>query len=251
MTVSEMNREFELLYDNASMSSRGLNIYEKSVLLTQAQDEIVKNIYSPYNPIQQGFEMSEKRRVELKELVTPYSASPYTDSVIGDVDFINSRLSENSIYFKVPNDLYYTLQEQVIFSRNNCNKRAMVIPVKYDEFNIQINSPFRKPNQRKVWRFDRMKLGNSSVVEIVSVIPIETYKIVYLKKPKPIIIDNFEDDPELEGMGLTIEGINVKTECELNSEIHRDILKRAVELAIKNSRENTLQANVELNNRNV
>lgn len=250
MTVSEMNREFELLYDNASMSSRGLNIYEKSVLLTQAQDEIVKNIYSPYNPIQQGFEMSEKRRIELKELVAPYSASPYTPFA-QDLDSVDLRLSENSIYFKVPEDIYYILQEQVIFSGINCKKHAMVIPTKYDEFNIQVNSPFRKPNSRKVWRFDRMKIGTISIVEIISVIPIETYKMVYLKKPKPIIIDNFEDDPELEGMGLTVEGRNVKTECELNSEIHRDILKRAVELAIKNSRENTLQANVELNNRNV
>ena len=49
MTNQEFDKEFDILYDNiASNGAPGLNKYEKSVLLTRAQDEIVRENYSPY-----------------------------------------------------------------------------------------------------------------------------------------------------------------------------------------------------------
>jgi hypothetical protein len=51
-------------------------------------------------------------------------------------------------------------------------------------------------------------------------------------------------------MGLEINGVSAKTECALNSEVHRLILKRAVELATTAYKENTLTNNVQINNRN-
>ena len=47
----------------------------------------------------------------------------------------------------------------------------------------------------------------------------------YVKRPKPIILDNISD------MGVTIDGIGKITECELPTELHQEILQRAVELA--------------------
>lgn len=47
----------------------------------------------------------------------------------------------------------------------------------------------------------------------------------YVKKPKPIILDDISD------MGVTIDGIDKITECELAEELHSEILQRAVELA--------------------
>lgn len=49
------------------------------------------------------------------------------------------------------------------------------------------------------------------------------YQLRYVKRPKPIIVENL--------IGVSIDGIDTKSECELSSEIHPEILQRAVELA--------------------
>ena len=51
------------------------------------------------------------------------------------------------------------------------------------------------------------------------------YQMRYVKRPKPIILDNIGD------MEVTIDGIDKITECELPTELHQEILQRAVELA--------------------
>ena len=44
MTTEEFSNEFDVLYNNISSNqSPGLNEYEKSVFLTKAQNEILKN----------------------------------------------------------------------------------------------------------------------------------------------------------------------------------------------------------------
>ena len=47
MTALEMSSEFDILFNNISSNQGvGLNEFEKSVLLTKAQDEIIKNHYT-------------------------------------------------------------------------------------------------------------------------------------------------------------------------------------------------------------
>ena len=60
---------------------------------------------------------------------------------------------------------------------------------------------------------------------------------------------DFEEDPDLSGLGLTVDGKNKRTDCELNTEIHREILNIAVELAVRDYRENTLENRVKTNKR--
>lgn len=243
----EMSKEFDILYDNiASSGAPGLNNYEKSVFLTKAQDEIVKSIYSPYNETQKSFESSENRRIELKELVKPYVTTSYFTSTYA--------IDNNSKFIEIPNDVYYILQEELkVTSTDSCvnGTKIKVIPITHDEYSTQKDSPFRKPNKRKAWRMDVSKINSKKVVEIITPFTPSEYKMRYIKEPSPIILSNFESDPELVGLGLTINNLNVITECELNSELHRNIIDRAVELAIRSYRENTLQSNVELNRRNV
>ena len=69
MTTQEFSNEFDLMYDNASGNAPGINLYEKSVFLTLAQEEIVKETYSGYTQSRVGFEGSERRRRQLSELM--------------------------------------------------------------------------------------------------------------------------------------------------------------------------------------
>jgi hypothetical protein len=47
----------------------------------------------------------------------------------------------------------------------------------------------------------------------------------YISQPLPIILTDLPD--------LSINGVSNKTECVLNPALHRSILKRAVEIALK------------------
>lgn len=243
MTTTEFSTQFDILYDNiASKSAPGFNNYEKSVMLTMAQEELIKEAYGPYNMVQKAFESSEQRRRQLNNLVKSHSVSTTLS--------INYGLSPNSKFFSIPNDTFYIIFESIIVSSEDpcVNGTTLEVkPITHDEYNINKKSPFRKPNKKRAWRLD----SEGDSVEIISAYTPEVYKMRYIKKPQPIILSNFESDPELMGMGLTINDKNTITECELNSEIHINILKRAVELAIRGYRENTLQANVELNKRTV
>ena len=54
-----------------------------------------------------------------------------------------------------------------------------------------------------------------------------TYQIRYVKRPKPIILEDLSKYTS----DLSIDGIKTITECELPTELHQEILQRAVELA--------------------
>lgn len=243
MTTTEFISEFNLLYDAASKGSPDVDNYEMSVYLTTAQEELVKVYYSGENKSETGFENSEKRRRTMSELVANYSQSSQTGSTRGIVP--------ESVFYAIPSNVFYIVNEQVTFSsKDECinNKSVMVKPITHDEFLVDYKNPFRKPNKNKAWRLDVSKESSNSVVEIIAHENLSSYHIRYVKAPKPIIVEDLTGG-DFTGLGLTINGDTAVTECLLNSEIHREILNRAVELAIRDFRENNLKAKIETNNR--
>lgn len=240
MSNPEFDTQFDILYDNISSNSApGLNKFEKSVFLTRAQEEIVKQYYTGVNLQKTGFDGNEDVRRALEELVKTHKATIYTE---GD------GLSKFSRFYQIPENVFFIVFEKVAISNGN---DIMVKPITHDEYHISSKNPFRKPSNCRAWRLDVAKLNDAKVVEIITEATITEYFCRYVEKPSPIVLTNFEDDSELSGLGLTIEGVNTNTECKLSAHVHSEILNRAVELAIRAYRENTLQANVELNKNNV
>jgi hypothetical protein len=243
MTAAEFNNEFDILYDNISSSSApGLDNYEKSVYLTTAQFELVKAAYCGYNPLKRSFEGDEQKRRELSELVKDFKSFSFLDSA--------KALSANSKLVEIPADLMYIVYESVEVE-NGCgvNEFIDVVPTSYDRYNSDTKNPFRRPNKYKVFRLDVSKNSTVKNVELISSVPIVSYSMRYIKYPSPIIVTNFNLDPNLTGLDLTVDGQNEIKECELNESIHREILNRAVELAIRDYRENSLQSKIQTNQR--
>ena len=85
MTAQEFSSEFDLLYNNVSSNQApGFTEYEKSVFLTKAQDEIIKNYFTNVqggNKYQQGIEDSEKRYADFSALLTVAELSAETTGV--------------------------------------------------------------------------------------------------------------------------------------------------------------------------
>jgi len=243
MTNLEFKNEFNIHYNSiATQSAPNIDDYELSVYLTKAQLEIVKNYYDPSsNRKKRGFENSEKRRVDLKELVKEFN----TNTVLTT----NIKLTNESKVFKIPDDVFIIIYESAKCNINNCGEKQLnIVPKTHDEFNIQYSNPFKRPNKNKIWRLDISKINNDKVVELISDYNINEYKIRYIKYPKPIIISDL--NTIFPNENLSISGFSTMQQCELNQEIHSEILDRAVELALRDYKPSNLESKIQLDQRN-
>ena len=64
------------------------------------------------------------------------------------------------------------------------------------------------------------------MVELISDEDIRSYLVRYMSRPEPIILLDLPEE-------LSINNVNIKTECKLNPGIHRMILEVAVNMAIR------------------
>lgn len=221
MTTEEFSNEFDTLLNSyASSPSFGnshnlveLDEYEKSLFLTSSQEEIVKELYSGKNAYLDSFEKTEEIRRSLADLIKTYRTSKEIEG---------TGLSTNSVFFSIPEDVWFITYESAIIRTKECRdyKEVSVTPVTQDSYSKTSSNPFRNSNDRRVLRLDT----KSNVVELISKYGIAEYLVRYLAKPTPIILVDLN--------GLSIDGISNKTECSLNSIIHGDILDRAVKKAL-------------------
>lgn len=245
MTTQEFSDQFDLLYDNlASKSSPGLDNYDKSVLLTKAQLEIVKNKYNPRgNKYGRGFEQSEQRREALEELVRDYKATETVPST--------SNLIAGSVFFKIPTDVMYIIYEEgkIASSGGACaGEYVDITPQSHDTLKASLKNPFRSPDELNGYRFNISEQDGNKVVEIYTEYPLDEYHFRYIMLPPPIILSDL--DEEFVEENLTIDGNYKRSECILDEAIHQEILDRAVELAKNYYRDGDLKSTVQLNARN-
>lgn len=248
MTTLEFSNSFDIHYNSiAGMSAPGLDLFEKSIFLTKAQLELIKDYYDPAsNRKQKGFEASEKRRTDLKALIVSYKTS---DSFINE----NSGIHKDSKFFKIPTNTFLIISENVKITSNDCEngKTLNVKPTTHDEFNTQIKNPFKKPDNKVVFRLDIGNLQTDKLVELVS--PYNTkgtleYRMRYLKYPKPIILGNFET--LFPGENLSIDGFKTPLTSELDQGIHQEILDRAIEIALRDYKPQGLESKIQMDLRN-
>ena len=114
MTTQEFSSTFDTLlnsYDSKAMFGEAaskedivLDEYEKSVLLTQAQDIIVKSYFDrQLNQQGQGFDDSQRRQVDFSNLITVGTGTA-TDGTTYD---------ERGKLFKMPSKILFPLNEKL------------------------------------------------------------------------------------------------------------------------------------------
>lgn len=78
MTLSEFSNEFDILYNNImSNMAAGLDEYDKSVFLTQAQEELIIGFYTGKNADGTTFEETEESKEFLAQLVNSYQLTNF------------------------------------------------------------------------------------------------------------------------------------------------------------------------------
>lgn len=226
MSTEELSDRFDTLinsYSSSEFSQNPLSFdeYEKSLFLTQAQEEVMEGLYTG-KLSGDSFEDTEQLRRYLADLV-----KTATIEVQGGLN----GLSDKSVFATLPPDLWFITYESVTLNGSTpCTngKEVQVIPVTQDEYHRIKGNPFRRPNSRKALRLD----VDESRVELISNEDIGSYLVRYVSRPAPIILSDLPDN-------LTINGANNKTECNLNPGIYRIILELAVKLAVRSRTPNT------------
>ena len=200
MTLEELSNEFDVIvnsYDNSQ--SLVFNEYEKSIYLTKAQEYIIKDLYRNY-------EGTEELNSYLKTLIK--------DKTYTIEDSTNIELN-------YPDNFLYILKEYAnINTTCKSNSRVDVLPITQDEYNEVVENPFRG-SKSKVLRLEENK------IKLITDLPIISYTMTYLSNPSPIILIDLPN-------GLTINNESKKsTTIETSESIHREILDKAVQLAIQ------------------
>lgn len=113
MTTQEFSDQFDTLLDSYKLPNiygRDENIYtlkldeyEKSVYLTQAQNQLVLDLYSGRNPTG-SYEQTEEMRRYLAALNETKVLTNYSNNNVG--------LSPTSRFYSIPEDVLYITQEQ-------------------------------------------------------------------------------------------------------------------------------------------
>ena len=218
MTTNEFEWEFDVLYNNiASNAAPGINSYEKSVLLTKAQDELIKNYFNPQgNKYKEGFDGSAKRQIDFSGLIS------VANGTLLDQQGFDLRAK----VFKIPTDVFLIINESIVTNTGI----KQIIPIKFDEYTRLMSKPYKEPLKFQAWRLITDGGINSGVT--VEIIPnsqetVKSYTLRYVRRPKPIILANLKS----EYGDVSINGETEISQCELNPLVHREILQRAVELA--------------------
>lgn len=220
MTRQEFLDRFYLTYDKFnSLSSPGYIPAEIEVMASEAQEILVINAYNPQsNRLKEGFEETEKRIQDLGELVRNKVLTPLP---------VSADNMPNGRFFLLPNTLltdptdysdvfWFTVFEEAI-TNDTCGERKEIVEINHNEYRQLISDPFNKPSKAKVWRMRIEGLRQELITD--GTYNVTGYHLRYIKKPEPIILTS----------NLTSQV------SELSDQVHREILRKTLLLALKDT----------------
>lgn len=261
MTLQEFSDSFDTLLnsyasqaqfgDEASKQEIVLDEYEKSVLLTQAQDIILKSFFDrKQNSAGDGFDDSTRRQVDFSSLITAATLTKATDQ--------SAAFDDRGIIYKMPlrkypvevpatetvpahiewvekqgtTDVLFILNEQLKSTVGGVTKNYVIVPINYREYDREMTKAYAQPLKKQAWRlFQNSTQGFDIQSELIprwnltANEAITDYKIRYIRRPCPIVLVDLPNE-------LEIDGYTKAQECELNPILHPEILQKALEIAI-------------------
>ena len=198
MTTKELSNEFDILWDNLrnnDTDTPSVNEYEKSIFLTQAQEDwILANVGA--------IDTSDL----IRQIMLPITKRS------GEITIASNIVTKDDSWWII-------LQESLSDS-------TPIKPVRYDEINVVKDDPF-------VDAMLRIQTTNSNVEQfelIGAVSDTDKYNCIYLSKPSPVILDGV-DTLVGSDTDYNIRGSLDTHTFELSPIIHETILKQAVSAA--------------------
>lgn len=153
-----------------------LDEYEKSVLLTQAQDIIVKSYFDKtLNQQGQGFDDSPRRQVDFSSLIKVYHYTRDTDKGVLVHDD-NSCYDDRGLKVKLVLDdnssakILFILNERLEVTTGSGKKIYVVVPINYREYDREMSKAYAQPLKKQAWRlFSNAATGYDIQSEIIPI----------------------------------------------------------------------------------
>ena len=127
-----------------------------------------------------------------------------------------------------------TVTDSVTGTDKNVNIRGITNV----EYMMAMNKPYKYPFKHEGWRIIHNTDDRKLELLLSYGDRLKSYKIRYIKRPTPIILDDFTL------LGLTIDGLSTPTDCILDEAMHAEIVQRAVELAKMSYDSQNVQENI-------
>ena len=218
MTYKELSDNFDV-YSNRHAESKYEKLlffdeYEKSLFLTQAADEIVKELLPFYD-----------RNEKIKKQLLPITKSAHISlsSVSSD-----HKISSLSLTYLVPTDVLYVVLEFLKTSGGVIIDR--VKPLSDDETAYVMDNPFRTPTTRPYAYRNSLTVDNDSYAEIITGVLANTNPVYFMryvsKVPAFIVTDNLLD--------ASINGVSTNADLDTTAPLemlHNKILNKAILIA--------------------
>lgn len=155
MTTQEFSNEFDVLYNNImSNQAPGLDEYEKSIFLTKAQEELVRDYFNSRNVKNaQGFDDNQKRQYDFSTLLSSITLPDFIDTYRALIEhgsiIYNTIFDSRAKIYIAPSDLFLVINESI---EDSAKRRYSVLPISYDEYNRLMLKPYGFPLKRQAWR---------------------------------------------------------------------------------------------------
>jgi hypothetical protein len=276
MTTQEFSNTFDTLLNSyniqanfgegASKQEITLDEYEKSVLLTQAQDLVVKSyFYSDQNSQGQGFDDSERRQVDFSSLIKTATLTKASNqgSVFDDRGIIY-QMPKKTVKQLIPTtdpeydqeaggqqyrdvevddttDVLFILNEKLVVTEGDPvtkKENYVIVPLNYKEYDREMSKAYSQPLKKQAWRlFQNQSAGFDVQSELIPIWDISEELAASTPTKTAVYKIRYVKRPDpivLVNLpdGLSIDGVTTEQSCTLNPILHVDILNRAVELAL-------------------
>jgi hypothetical protein len=116
--------------------------------------------------------------------------------------------------------MYHPFTEEASVTTDGITVRIPIKPKAYDFVVVNRTNPFTKPYREGWWR---TVLDNTHVI-VGDRNGLFTYTLIYVEKPKPIIVEILDSSE-------SIEGYTDAMDCQLDPSVHRRIVTKAAHLA--------------------
>lgn len=235
----EFSQRFNLYFNNlASNAAPEIDEYEKSLLLTRAQREIIKNrLRKGGNKYQEGVDDSKERFWNFSTLIAEISHSDYiTDNPwwFNPNTLGNANTNKYEDFMAILNERIDGYKKISAHPAKYEKVSTLVVkPISYEEYDRLQQKPFKYPKRGAAWSFLHYNNDGDPAIYIITN-PADKfdaikYRVRGVLNPTPIITVDLH---EVYGdSNLNIEGEYTPSCGSLPESMYDEVIQRAVELA--------------------
>lgn len=197
--------------------------WEVDLFLNKAMTKILLTRYGGNNIYKTGFEESQKRTDDLKNLVV--SGYPFETGVSTNVpgikesiyDLGDMRATGNTDVTADTNKYLFYVKSRVLMDYGTCiGVKARLSLFQQDDVEEVYEDPFNKPQKNKVVAYFE---NNKLLIQHSSDSTLTNVRVTFVRLPKPIDIGTYG---------------NAEQDCELAEHLHEEVITEAVNLALEN-----------------